>query len=324
MTSAPVQLGQSLRSAIQEDAVLSPQPNVIVSPQVDRQLLSGCRQHAGMTQLLVRRASGHSASLFRRVTGRESRSARESLSVSRCEKRRLIMRTVILLLAAVVASAVVGQVAAMPRCSQIDSGWCIGNEPCPHWVEFRTGYCVNNLKEWRCCWGFQLPDCFYWCSSWEECWCGEGEPPFPCDCLLEGTPITLADGTTKPVEGIMRGDLVLSYDELAANRTAVQPSEVIAVYTPFIRGDYFIINERIRVTGAHPMLSGGKWVAVDQLRVGDALTAADGSDVPIISLRKVDEAAVVYNLKVALGTYVAYGVIVHNKEDCKRISYGGW
>ena len=31
-------------------------------------------------------------------------------------------------------------------------------------------------------------------------------------CLIEGTPINMADGTEKPVELVHKGDIVLSYD----------------------------------------------------------------------------------------------------------------
>jgi hypothetical protein len=62
------------------------------------------------------------------------------------------------------------------------------------------------------------------------------------------------------------------------------------------------------------VLSGGKWLDIGTMKVGDPLTAPDGSAVPIRSLRVVPEAVTVYNLQIdRLGTYVAGGIVVHNK-----------
>ena len=45
---------------------------------------------------------------------------------------------------------------------------------------------------------------------------------------------------------------------------------------------------------------------------------------PVYSIQRIDESAPVYNFQVAGGTYVANGVVVHNKPECYQyIQYCG-
>ena len=213
----------------------------------------------------------------------------------------------------VLVTVLTGQAFAIPNCNQINNSWCDlwETEGCYSYIEFKNT-CDEELREWRCNQPSDPPDCEAKVSDWAWCWC-EGDHP-PCDCLLEGTPITLADGSTKPVEKIRKGDRVRAYDEFTA---MMNSSEVVSVHAPYVVSHYFIINEKIRITEHHPVLSSGIWVSVGQLKVGDALAGADGSDARVFSIRRVDETATAHNFQVAGGTYVAHGIIVHNKEDCK-------
>ena len=98
----------------------------------------------------------------------------------------------------------------------------------------------------------------------------------------------------------------------------MRASEVVSVHAPYDVDHYFVINEEIRATENHPMLSDGRWVAAGQLRIGDWLTGPDNQDILVTSVRQVEGKARVFNFQVAAGTYVADGVIVHNKEDCEQ------
>lgn len=222
-----------------------------------------------------------------------------------------------LLVVAVVCGGLT-QAAAYPNCDQVNTGWCLGGDWCTKSIVW--GSCIDDYRTWYCHWGGILCN---WDGPTSYCYCGDGTNPNPCDCLVAGTPITLADGTTKPIESLQRGDLVLAYDESSMDPAAARAAEVLAVMTPFLAPGYFVINETFRITGSHPVLVEHGWVTVDRLEYGDALTAADGSAVPIRSLRYVDRAVMVYNLQVSSRTYVAAGVIVHNKEDCPKFTYEG-
>lgn len=220
------------------------------------------------------------------------------------------MRVLLLVLLSFVAlmMALSDQALAHPNCDQVIPPLLCGPvSGCTAYIEWR-GDCAGPIpREWRCCWdGPNCPPC----GSWQSCDCwGPG-----CDCLPAGTQITLADGTTKPVEKIQVGDRVLSYDELAAGMAS---AEVVAVHTPYAAAHYFVVNEKVSMTENHPVLVGGKWVAAGQLKVGDMLTRAGGDQESIFSIRRVDEAVTVFNFQVSLGTYVAGGFIMHNKEDCE-------
>jgi len=100
-------------------------------------------------------------------------------------------------------------VAAAPLCSQINANdFCYPCLPGTATIEWR-GDCANLDREWQCHWTCGGPGGTY--SDWIPCNCpGEGGG---CDCLMAGTPVTMADGSTKPVEQIKVGDMVMSYDE---------------------------------------------------------------------------------------------------------------
>ena len=38
----------------------------------------------------------------------------------------------------------------------------------------------------------------------------------------------------------------------------------------------------------------------------------------VLSIRRVEGKVTVYNFQVSIGTYVAGGLIMHNKEDCEQ------
>jgi hypothetical protein len=61
-------------------------------------------------------------------------------------------------------------------------------------------------------------------------------------------------------------------------------------------------------------LIGGSWVTVDDLEVGDNLTSSTGAANEIYTIQRVQERVMVYNLTVSVGTYVANGVVAHNKN----------
>ena len=65
----------------------------------------------------------------------------------------------------------------------------------------------------------------------------------------------------------------------------------------------------------HPVYSNGKWVEIGKLKVGDDLLNAQGQPEKIFSIEKITAPVTVYNLEVnPYHTYIAEGVVVHNKE----------
>ena len=142
-------------------------------------------------------------------------------------------------------------------------------------------------------------------------------------CFLKGTMITMADKTTKPIEQIQVGNLVMSYDE---DTNLITHNKVIdRFYHQFDETNaYLIINNNIRVTENHVMYvpnnrwteePGDKWLRADHIIVGDYLYDTELNKVEVKSIEKINESVVTYNFEVEnTHTYFAENVIVHNED----------
>ncbi len=144
------------------------------------------------------------------------------------------------------------------------------------------------------------------CSCSADCGtCGAG------NCFLAGTKITMAGGSTKPIENIAVGDIVLAFD---ASSQKFQPDRVTGTLSHNNTHKYWIINDSIKVSPNHPVLSRGRYVRLDTLRIGDFLTDEQGRDFRINSIDEIHETVTSYNFVVnPLHTYIADGIIVHNE-----------
>jgi len=138
-------------------------------------------------------------------------------------------------------------------------------------------------------------------------------------CFTAGTPIAMADGSTKPVEEVVAGDVVLSYD--ASSGELVQGNvERLLVHasTPVL----VRINGDLTTTPEHRFFVNGDWIRADHLRIGDRLLGAqltvgvDGSPTSHVKVARLEElpgGVTTYNLEVApYHDYFAGGVLVHN------------
>ena len=149
-------------------------------------------------------------------------------------------------------------------------------------------------------------------------------------CFLADTNISLADGSTIPIQNVQIGQKVKAYNPGNGQ------IEVGTVSETFVRQSerYLLVNNSLKVTPNHPMLvvkqsssavkpvslspylaSDLQWVQMENLKVGDLLVASDGSHVPIKSIEAFDEPVEVYNFTVLpQHTYVAGGFVVHNRS----------
>ncbi|MFH1621822.1 MAG: polymorphic toxin-type HINT domain-containing protein [Candidatus Omnitrophota bacterium] len=132
-------------------------------------------------------------------------------------------------------------------------------------------------------------------------------------CLLSGTPILMADGSTRAIENVQVGDMIMAYDVDNARTIADKVSEV------FVHDDadsYLIVNGELKVTANHPVLSNGEWVEIGSLRVGDLLLNQKGEHQKIESIEEVLAKEKVYNFHInPYHTYIANGYVVHNRKD---------
>jgi hypothetical protein len=100
-------------------------------------------------------------------------------------------------------------------------------------------------------------------------------------CFLAGTPITMADGSEKPIEEIKVGDLVMAFDEFADKGMGrLVPQRV----TRTMQGTTTeVIDLRgLRVTPGHRFLSdGGAWLAIEKILKDDGIIVEQRAEGPV-------------------------------------------
>jgi Pretoxin HINT domain len=196
---------------------------------------------------------------------------------------------------------------AVPPCS-----WAGTQSACAQTCYFAgAGSCVGVSVDASCNYHYQCQVA----SFSGPCDCGSEPPPSNGGggFFLAGTHITMADGTTKPIEEIAVGDVVLAYDKASGQ---MKPDPVKRLHAPVTVDSYLFVNDHLRITKTQPVFSAGKWVEMGQLAVGDTLTGADGRAVPIETLVVVDTPIRVYNFDTnPYETFVAEGFIVHRKQE---------
>jgi RHS repeat-associated protein len=136
-------------------------------------------------------------------------------------------------------------------------------------------------------------------------------------CFVAGTPIAMADGSSKPIEEVKAGDQVASRDE-ATGKTAVkevkQTFERQANATVVLE---FSDGERIETTKEHPFYVQGKgFVKAGELGIGTSIVTRAGPAVAVTKIEVKEQPATVYNFEVVdFHTYfVGSGQLwVHNQ-----------
>lgn len=149
-------------------------------------------------------------------------------------------------------------------------------------VQKEVTNCIGGVAQVRCVWENCSDPGDDYTTPWVSCYCNGGGG----GCFLIGTPITMATGPAKPIQEVVEGDLVLSFDPVT---NGTRPSKVTNVHEPRKVDHYFVVNEAIRMSGTQPVLSNGRWTEVAELAIGDVLTAKDGVASRVFSFRRVDE-----------------------------------
>ena len=150
-------------------------------------------------------------------------------------------------------------------------------------------------------------------------------------CFLAGTKVLIADGSYKNIEEMKIGDIVLSYDEISANKVPCKVSYVFTHAPNEMAGYYLLINNGLKVTPNHRFYSGGKWVCAGNLKVGDFLFSQKlDSNYQIHSIKKIYQREQSFDLEVEnCHTYfvsIPYEnvcVLVHNGDVSGGSGRGG-
>lgn len=111
-------------------------------------------------------------------------------------------------------------------------------------------------------------------------------------CFLEGTVITMADGSKRPIENISKGDLV--WNPLTSKPAMVQKGvkgpEEFEMYSFEVKG------EEVKVTKTHPMLTQRGILAAEDVKISDRMLWKSGELVSIDKITTFKSEKDVYNL----------------------------
>lgn len=139
-------------------------------------------------------------------------------------------------------------------------------------------------------------------------------------CFSAGTRISMADGTTRRIEMLRAGDLVLSYD--SALKTLV-PGTVVQTFRHRAPKELVVIDGALRATPNHPLFANGDWLPLDGVMAKDELVRlftpqdpdhASTRQEPVRTIERVRGDKAIYDLEVSgLHNYFAEGILVHNK-----------
>jgi hypothetical protein len=156
-----------------------------------------------------------------------------------------------------------------------------------------------------------------------------------CDpnCLVKGTSVEMADGTTKLIEKIRVGDILKgmrisdapdddtiigwSTNNLSLTETPVRVTGIVPVFS---KGIYNFNNGLIESSGehAHFIKRGDTWLfkKAKEVLIGDFLVNKQGNSIEITSITSTvgDERKIVYDMNVETeDTFIANGLITHNR-----------
>jgi TP901 family phage tail tape measure protein len=144
-------------------------------------------------------------------------------------------------------------------------------------------------------------------------------------CFVAGTPVTMADGTTRPIEQMQVGMAVRSRDLVTGKMIVTQVSETIAHKAE--EAPWLIeINGDIRSTPEHPFYSDGEWVMAGDLKIGSELVGDNGLSVKLGAKTWYQGFVPVYNIHTdhESHNYFAGGVLVHNAVGKPTYDLGGY
>jgi cysteine-rich repeat protein len=142
-------------------------------------------------------------------------------------------------------------------------------------------------------------------------------------CFVSGTPVTLADGSSKAIEQIKVGDLILSFNEVSQK---FEPAEVLKTFKHPAK-EYLFINNKLGVTASHPLYINATWQPAGRLKLGDQLLEVNSLAVFVSSVETKIGNFFVYNLTVDKNhNYYAAGFLAHNKGGCTPTicTISGW
>ncbi len=138
-------------------------------------------------------------------------------------------------------------------------------------------------------------------------------------CFLPGTKITMADGSTKNIEDIKAGDLILTKLSEKSDRLVSAP--VVETFEHLVP-EYMIVNGDLKVTPVHRVFLNNGWQMIGEAKIGDVMINSKGEPVRIETIEWMRKPVQVFNFHVeTYHTYLANDLYVHNNKGGERETF---
>ena len=150
-------------------------------------------------------------------------------------------------------------------------------------------------------------------------------------CFMPGTPISMADGTYKPIEDIKMRDLVKVYDEKTHQIENAQVKQIQTIYHNNVHELHLSNGKVLKPTANHPFLVKGKgWATISgldelnigagKLEIGDYIYSLNSKgnleEVEAVDIVPVKGNYLTYNfIDMKYGTFLADDIVVHNSAE---------
>lgn len=134
-------------------------------------------------------------------------------------------------------------------------------------------------------------------------------------CFLAGTLVTLADRSSKPIEEVLEGEEVLSYD---IGTHSLSTDRVIMLRKASTE-EYIVVNQQLKVTRSHHLFAEGIYRKAGDLVLGARLLNSDWQSAEITSIELVRKTVAVYNLDLPEGRgFFVQGLLAHQADEMKE------
>jgi hypothetical protein len=119
------------------------------------------------------------------------------------------------------------------------------------------------------------------------------------NCFVAGTPVLMADGSSKAIEEVKAGDKVLSKDEVSGKIVAKEVVNTKVRTAPSTLVIEVAGGTRVETTPEHPFyVEGTGWTPAGRLAIGNAIVTRAGPSLKIVRIETKEKPATVYNFEV--------------------------
>lgn len=134
-------------------------------------------------------------------------------------------------------------------------------------------------------------------------------------CLIAGTKIWTVEGQ-RSIEELKIGDEVYTLEN---NKSQTIVKTKVQKLTSHVSTEQILINGQLQLTPDHPLLVNGIWALATEVKSGDKLLSSDGGEIKVVSVDRVRQGRLVYNLSLdSPHTFFANGIYTHNKNSGVR------